>query len=123
MTDDLADLLNNLPPEVLDQLLNLGIAGDQGGILDQQIQQAQALRKPSGVPHTTGAGAALGAFADTLNAGAGGVREAQLRKQQQELLAQQVAGRKALLETLRRQQPMPQGAGDFSAPSRPFAFG
>jgi hypothetical protein len=83
----------NMSPEELQQLMHLGSLSEQQDIIKDQIAQAMALRKPSGVQHTTGLGALFGSLGDTLGNGLSVHRENQLRHQQHDLMGQQERAR------------------------------
>lgn len=93
---ELADLLESMPPEMVDQLLGLSVMGEKGGLLQEQLAQAQAMGQPSGRQFSTGMGAGLGGLGDLLRQLGGGLREKDLRGQQSALLSEKLAGRKAL---------------------------
>ncbi len=101
---DLA-LLSSIPPEQLQKMLGLGSMDERGDLIQQQMAQAMALRKPSQVQHSTGMGAAFGGLADVINGATGTYQMGQLQKQQGALLDQKDAGRgdyvKAMTDALR----------------------
>lgn len=129
----------NLSPEALKQLLGMGTLDERGGIVQDQIKQAMAMRDPIAGQHSTGMGAALGGLGDVFRGIGGGVAEHGLRQQQQGLLAQKDAGRQSfgnlLIQALRGQQSAPalvpdsplQSSADqpfsYQAAQAPFAFG
>lgn len=59
--------LSQLSPEQLQQLMALGSLDEQGGDLDKQMEQAQALGQQQTSPHSTWGGAALGGLAGLIN--------------------------------------------------------
>lgn len=116
MDEQLAALLSSATPEELEQLFGMGTLDERGGLLDQQLAQAMALRQGGGRQHTTGAGAALGGIGDVLNGVRSFQQEQQIRGQQQDLLGQKDAGRNLYVEMLRRRrQPSdtPPGSGEM----------
>lgn len=121
------DLLNSLPPEVLEQLIGLGTLDEQQALLEQQMQQAQALRG-SGMAqgHRTGVGAGLAGLGDVLNGVRGGLDAQRLQGEMGGLLEQKKKGRSVYADLLRRQSPMPDmgtaGAAD-AFPLTPFRLG
>lgn len=101
------DLLNQLTPEELHQLMGLSTAEDEKGLMDEQMARAMALRGHP-VQHSTGMGGALGALGDALNAGMSGYRENQVEQNQKALMAKRLAGRNLLADILRRKPtPLP----------------
>lgn len=96
-----------LSPQLLQQLSALGGYGDETGLIEQQMRQAMALRKPGGEHHTTAGGAIFGGLADALNNVLGAREESQLRGQQKALIGQRAAGRQAALQALNG-EPMPE---------------
>ncbi len=99
--------------ETLAQLMELGVLDDQGNILDQQIQQASALRGSPG-PQGRQAGNFYMA-ANPLEHAAHALQgyKAQndmeeMRKAQQEMLTKQTEGRKKFAEQLLGGQQQPQ---------------
>lgn len=121
-------LLAQASPEELEQLMGLGTMDERGGLLEQQLAQAQALRTNNSQGHSTGLGAAFGGVADMLNGYASGAQQKGLGAQQQGLLGQKDAGRNLYLELLRRRgAPQNAGAGDVLgvAPGQlpPFGLG
>lgn len=102
MMDDLNALLSQMSPEELEQLLGLGTLDERGGMLNQQMAQAEALRQPSGRQATTGWGAAFGGAADGLRNIQGMQQMDAIRKQQEALLGKKDAGRGLYANALRR---------------------
>lgn len=123
---DSDDVLSQLSPQELRQLLSLGVAPDQQQQLQQQLLQAQTLRAGSSESHhTSPLGALFHGLAGGIQSFAGGMRENQVAKQLQGLQGQQVDARQLLLsKLLRRRQPEPSaaGAGDVM-PSDTFGLG
>jgi hypothetical protein len=111
--DDFLDL-ENMSEEEIAQLMELGILDDQGNILDKQLAQAQAVRNAPG-PEGRDSGrvyTAANPLEHIVNAAQGikaGREIEDIAKKQEELLAQQTAGRKTFLDALRK-KPM-QGLG------------
>ena len=120
---DETSIWSQLPPEALAQLMELGVLDEQGAQLEQQMQQAQALRHSAGAQQqSTGLGAGLAGLGDILNAVRGGLQSRDLRRQQQELLGKKTSGRSVLADLLRnRQQPAPPPMLQQANPQRPFS--
>ena len=125
MTGADLDLFSNLKPEDLKQLLGLGTLDEQGQLLQQQMAQAQALRRPSGTQYTAPVAAGLGGLADVLNSVNGTIQTHQARSGQEALLKQKDEGRglyaKAIAEALRGRLAPPAGAAGVSLPTGPQA--
>lgn len=102
MMDDLNALLSQMSPEELEQLLGMGTLDERGGMLQQQMAQAEALRQPSGRQASTGWGAAFGGIADGLRNIQGTQQMDTLRQQQEALLNKKDAGRGKYVDALRR---------------------
>lgn len=101
---------SNLDPEVLQQLMELGIIPEEMGSLKDQISTAQALRD-KGAPRGTDTGRVYVAanplehLAYTLNGMKAGKEIDKARAEQQKLLAQQVRGRKSYFDAMNEIQP------------------
>ena len=119
---DLATLLSSLSPEELEQLLGMGTLDERGTLLEQQLQQAEALRNPSGQGHLTGLGGALGGFSNAVRDVQGAYTQGKLREQQAALLAQKDAGRGLYVDALRRYQTAGQQPTQDVTPPTPFAL-
>jgi len=65
--DDYNNIFSRLGPDGLQALMGMGGLDEQGDQLDQQMQQALALRQP-GPARYGGVGQGLQSIADTLNA-------------------------------------------------------
>jgi hypothetical protein len=85
-------------PDLLAKVLGLGGLDDREARLQQQIQRAAALRRPSGQQRSTPLGAALGGLADVGSTVAGGLMEARFGRELADVGQQRVAGRQAFLE-------------------------
>jgi hypothetical protein len=101
--------IEDLDEDTINQILGLGTADEKGGMLNQQIAQAQALRFGRGPQGRSYAGVYTAANPlEHLVHGVEGYRAGKdldrLHQQQQELMGEQVAGRKAFLDALRRRQ-------------------
>src|SRR3954471_16549432 len=96
------DFLSHLPPEALAQLLGMGSLDERGGIIEDQLKQALALRQPTEQQHSTGIGPALGGHGDIFRGVGGGIAERDLRGQQQANLAKKDAGRATFADLLRQ---------------------
>jgi hypothetical protein len=122
----LQQLLSQATPEELQQLLGLGTLDERGGLLEQQLAQAQALRTNNAAHHSTGLGAGLAGIGDALTGYASGAQQKALGAQQQALLAQKDAGRNVYVDLLRRRPgAATAGAGDFlgAGPAQLSPFG
>lgn len=109
----MSDFLNveDLDDETINQILGLGVADEKSGLLGQQYKQAQALRYGPG-PEGRDSGRVYTAAnpLEHLVHGIEGYRAGKdlkkLQAQQEALMNDQVAGRKAFLDALRkRTQP------------------
>jgi hypothetical protein len=119
LIDDLNALLSQMTPEELEELLALGTLDERGGLLQQQMAQAEALRQPSGRQHSTGLGAALGGIGD-LTKFIGGTRQMDdLRAKQEALMGQKDAGRGLYANAIRRR---PAEATPDIIPAAPFSL-
>lgn len=111
MTDMDLELLQGLPPEVLEQLMGLGSIEGQQGLAQQQMGIAQQYAQPHGRNYTTGQGAAIGGIADALRSGIGGFMQGQGLAEQKGLVGQQQAGRqqyaKSIADFLRNRKTGP----------------
>jgi hypothetical protein len=67
VNEDFAQLWGQLSPEDRKRLMGLGSLGDENDLLAQQMQQAEALRRGSGVQGYGAAGGALQGAADAVN--------------------------------------------------------
>jgi hypothetical protein len=119
MMDDLNALLSQMTPEELEQLLGMGTLDERGGLLQQQMMQAEALRKPSGQQYSTGLGAALGGMGDLARTIGGTMDMGRLQKEQEALLSQKDAGRGKYVDALRRRPGAPT---ENVIPAAPFAL-
>jgi len=113
---DFEQLLQSLPPEVASRLLEMSIMGERGGLLQQQMEAAQALGQPSGQQYSTGMGAGLGGLGDVIRAGASAFKQRDLRGQQEALLQEKLAGRKTFANVLRQPGVDPSTVPDVSEP-------
>jgi hypothetical protein len=101
-------LLSRLTPEQLQQMMELGSLDEQGGLLHEQMAQAEALRKPSGVQGYGAAGGLFHGLADGINNISGAIRQKQLYGEQKDLLGKKTKGRSTLVELLRSGPTQPQ---------------
>lgn len=107
--------LDDMSDEELEQLIALGIIPDKQSILDQQIKTAEQLRygnKPE-MRHggrVSTAAHPLEFLAAGLEGHKAGKQLEELRKKQEELLQQQVLGRKTFFDRL-RSPSQPPGLG------------
>jgi hypothetical protein len=105
------ELLQGLPPEVLQQLMGMGGIPDQMGLEQQRMAMGSQLGQPTSGNHTTAQGAALGGIGDILRGVGGGLMQGQGIVNQQKLLKDQTAGRNQYATSIqdflrkRRQQP------------------
>lgn len=112
------DDLDNLSEEQLQQLMQLGAVPDQQTYLDEQIKQAQRIRNsqaPQG--YDTGrvyvAASPLEHLAHAMEGIKANKDLKNLRQQQQDLLAQQVAGRTSYMDALLGRLRMGKGKHSF----------
>jgi len=117
MNDTDLELLRSLPPEVLQQLMELGGAGDKMSLEQQRMKMGQQLAQPQSGPHSTAGGALGGGIADIIRGGAGGLLQGQGVVNQQKLLEGQQAGRNAYAKSISdflrmRNQTPAMGASD-----------
>lgn len=123
MMDDLNTLLAQMSPEELEQLLGLGTLDERGGMLQQQMAQAEALRQPSGQQYSTGWGAALGGVGDLTRQIAGTRQMDALRQQQEAILGKKDAGRGLYVDALRRRMgPGQMQPSEDVIPAAPFSL-
>jgi hypothetical protein len=120
MFDD--DLLQQMDPEELKQLLGLGTLDERDELLQQQMLQAQALGQPNRTQHSTALGAALGGLGNVAGAIGGGIGNAQSMAGREALLGQKDAGRNLYLDALRRRSP-PGGASAGRSALQGFGAG
>lgn len=107
----MSDFLNaeDLDDDTINQILGLGTADEKNSMLNQQINQANALRYGRG-PQGRDSGrvyTAANPLEHIVHAAEGiqaGKDLDRLRQQQEELMNSQVAGRKAFFDALRRRQ-------------------
>src|SRR5688572_15359038 len=78
---------------LLAEMTQLGSLNQETGILDQQIQQAVALRKPSGRQYYGAAAGAIGGIGEALQQVGSVVNENKLRAQQAALMPKLAEGR------------------------------
>jgi hypothetical protein len=128
------DIFSQLSPEQLQQLMHLGTLNQRSDLIQQQMQQAIALRKPSGEKHITGFGAAVGGLADIGNSVVGQIRENKAREALDKNMTEQEKARSIIAELLRNRQagsaqPMTMtsavsgtaGGGDLFDPNAPIS--
>lgn len=94
-------LFDGLTPEQVQQILHLGTLNQQNGMIDDQVQQALAGAKPSGVQHTSPMGALFGGLGDAAREVGGAAKAHQLRGQQQQNLTDQEKARQLFAQLLR----------------------
>lgn len=105
--------LEGLSPEMIQQLMELGVADDQNAALGGQLQQANSIRNAA-LPEGRDSGRVYTAahpleFAATAAKSIMAGRDAKkLQKQQQALLEKQTSTRRRFIEQLMQQQPQPQ---------------
>lgn len=88
-------MTDNIPPEVMAQLLRQGGIEKRNQLIEQQLAEAQAMGQQQ-AEHSTGLGAALGGIGTILDRGVGAYRGKQLRGQQSANLDEIDAGRQAV---------------------------
>ncbi len=81
---DPLDGLTNLDPKKRKSYLEP--FKDKAEVLQDQLRQAELLRKPNEYQHTTGIGAALGGLGDIVNAGVSGYHTRKAREAQEALM-------------------------------------
>lgn len=119
MNEDLNALLSQMSPEELEQLLSMGTLDERGDLAQQQMAQAEALRKPSGQQYSTGWGAALGGVGDMARF-IGGTRGMEASQADLEaILGKKDAGRGKYVDAIRRRPP--EMTPDIM-PAAPFAL-
>jgi len=110
MTQADMELLTRFSPEELQQMLGLGTLDERGALLDAQMQQAQALRRPTAVQRQTAGGAIGEGLGDLFRGIAGTIQEKDIGAQQAALLDKKDAGRKgyadAMVAALRAHAPV-----------------
>lgn len=119
MNDTDLELLQGLPPEVLQQLMGLGGAQDAMGLEQQRMAMGADMARPQGGNHTTAGGAVLGGIGDILRSTGGGLMQGMGMAKQQDILKQQGAARNAYAQSiqdfLRRRNQSPVGMGGSDA--------
>lgn len=114
------DDLENLSDDQVQQLIALGIIPDEQNALQQQIEQAQALRDaqaPQGSYSRSGIYVAASPLEHIARAAQGIKAQHDLKKlyeQQQGLFGEQVAGRQTYLDALRNRTRVGKGAHSFT---------
>ena len=119
MMTELDALMAKLSPEEQQLLLSMGTLDERGMALQEQMAQAQALRRPSQQRHITPLGGALGGFSNAVNNVHGAYRLAELQKQQEALFDRKDTGRGTYADVMRRNQ---QPTGYDVVPATPFAL-
>ena len=76
--------LSSLPPDQLAELLGLSTADEKQALLEQQLQQALALRNHARPQHDSPGGAAFGALSQMLDSASSIGQEQKLRAQMEE---------------------------------------
>lgn len=104
--------LKRFSPEELMQIMRLGTQDDRQKMLDEQMAQAQALRKPGPGGSISPAGASFGGLADLVNNISGMRKEKDLRGQQNAALDGQDQTMLMLAQALR-------GGGQPQGPPEP----
>jgi hypothetical protein len=120
MMDELDRFMSQFTDEELAQLFGAGTLDERGALLNQQMMQAEALRKPSGQQHSTGLGAALGGMGDLARTIGGTMDMSRLQKEQEALLGQKDKLRQTYGQRF-RQMGQPQMAEDV-LPAVPFGM-
>lgn len=116
------ELLQGLPPGVLEKLMSLGGMPEQMGLEQQRMAMGGQLAQPTSGHHSTAQGAALGGIGDILRGGVGGYLQSKGMMNQQDMMKQQAAGRgqyaTSIQDFLRKRQSLPSapGAGDVLLP-------
>lgn len=107
--DELAALLDSLPPEVLEQLLGMGSLPERAALEDQRMGMADMLRQP-GPRHSSPTGALFGGIGNLVGALGGAHMQGQAMNNKATLLDKADAGRGSYAKTLReygRKKQMP----------------
>lgn len=93
--------LASLTPEQLRQLVQAAGANQQRADLEKQEAQIAALRRPAGADYSKSpTGAALGGMGDVVRQATAAYGEAQLRKQREKILNQQLGAGGDYMQTL-----------------------
>lgn len=101
------ELLAQLSPEELAQLLGLGTMDERSALLQQQLAQAEALRQGGGQKYSTGLGAALGGLGDVVNNVAGSMKAQKVNDQLLGLADEKDKRRQLYLKALRGDGSLP----------------
>ncbi|WFG54196.1 hypothetical protein Mx9_p89 [Myxococcus phage Mx9] len=120
MTNDFNDLLQQMTPEELEQLIGLGTLDERQSLLDKQMAQAEALMQQGGGRYSTPLGAALGGLAGVGQSVMGTKQQQDAMEQQRAILGQKDVGRGLYTDVIRRQQQAQQ-PWDVT-PAIPFSF-
>lgn len=106
--DELAMLLEGMPPEQVQQLLGLGAIDEEQALLQQQMALAEQLRQGGGGSYSTPLGAALGGLGDVVGGTAGAFQQKGIGGEMQANVGRRVEGRdayaQAMIDALRRQR-------------------
>lgn len=102
--DELAQLLQGLPPEVLQQLMEMSGIQDQMGLQDQRGGMAQQLRDGAHQQFHTPMGAALGGIGNVIGQVGGTYQQGQALDAKGALIDKAVKGRGSYAELLKRKQ-------------------
>ena len=94
MNDVDLELMQGIPPEVLQKLMSLGGMPDQIDLERQRMAMGSQMGQPTSGPHTTAQGAALGGMGDILRGGVGGYLQSKGMMNQQQLMKDQSEARK-----------------------------
>lgn len=116
------ELLAQLSPEELAQLLGLGTMDERSQLLQQQLAQAEALRSGPQQHHSTGLGAALGGLGDVVKNVAGSMKAQKLNDQMAGLADEKDKRRQLYLKALRGESLSPAATQLTPVDSSPEAW-
>lgn len=96
------DLLANIPPEVLAELMGLSSMEDEQALLAQQLARAQALRQGRNQQYRNPAASGVQALGNLVRGGVGLAQEGGLQAKQKGLVDEELRLNQLLAEHLRK---------------------
>lgn len=140
MTEFGGGAYGQIPPEALQQLMEMGALEDEDAQADEQLQLALALQQPSAQKYSTPSAVGIAGVGDIFKTVSGSARARDARNKKKEISDKRTAGRKRFgdlmglgggdggremySQLLRRQGGRAaQAAPDALAASSPFSYG
>lgn len=96
------DLLANIPPELLAELMGLSSMDDEQALLEQQLARAQALRQGGNQQYRTPGAAGVQALGNLVRGGVGLAQESGVQAKQKGLVDEELRLNQLLAEHLRK---------------------